>query len=136
MKKIFADAVYWIALINPADQWFESAQNIGGELGDFQIITTGEILTEMLNYYAEGGANKRDAAAELVRSILLNIDIEVVAASQENFLDGLNFYESRRDKGYSLTDRISMNICRERGISEILTHDHHFTQGRHSLKPN
>lgn len=85
-------------------------------------------MTETLNYYAEGGANKRDAAAEFIRLILLNIDIEVVAASQESFLDGLSFYESRRNKGYSLTDCISMNICRERGTGEILTHDHHSTQ--------
>ncbi len=36
-------------------------------------------------------------------------------------------YKARPDKGYSLTDCISMNLMRERDITEILTHDHHFT---------
>ena len=128
MRRIFADSVYWIALINPNDQWFEPTQAVGTGLGKFQIITTNEILTETLNFYAERGTNKRDAAARLIRSILLNVDVEVIASTNEDFLDGLTLYESRLDKGYSLTDCISMNVCREREIVEILTHDNHFSQ--------
>lgn len=128
MKSIFADSVYWIALINPADQWFERAQTVSRNLGVTQIVTTNEVLTETLNYYAESGEYKRIAAATLIRSVLLNVDIEVVASNQESFFNGLTLYELRRDKGYSLTDCISMKICRERQIFEILTHDFHFTQ--------
>ena len=128
MRKIFADSVYWIALINPADQWFENSQIVSATLAETQIITTSEVLTETLNYYAEGGEYKREAVTTLIRSILLNTDIEIIASSQDSFLDGLTFYEVRRDKGYSLTDCISMNVMRERQIFEILTHDHHFTQ--------
>lgn len=128
MRKIFADSVYWIAIINPADQWFEKTQKVSAALIDFQIVTTTEVLTEMLNFYAESGENRRDAAVRFIRSVLLNVDIEVVAPTNDGFLDGLKLYESRRDKGYSLTDCISMNICREYKISDVLTHDHHFTQ--------
>ena len=128
MRKIFADSVYWIALINPADQWFEKSQNIGGTLGKFQIITTVEVLTESLNFYAERGINKRDAAVRLIRSILINVDVEVIPPSNEAFLDGLEFYESRRDKGYSLTDCISMLAMKNLDLQEILTHDNHFEQ--------
>lgn len=128
MKKIFADAVYWIALINPADQWFERAQNAGAALGEIQIVTSAEVITETLNFYAESGTRKRAAAARLIRSILLNVDVEMVAATDEAFLNALALYESRSDKGYSLTDCISMNLCRTRGIAEILTHDDHFKQ--------
>lgn len=52
MNKIFADSLYWIALINPNDQWYKSAQAIGVSLGNFRLVTTNEILTETLNYYA------------------------------------------------------------------------------------
>ncbi|MDQ3635111.1 MAG: PIN domain-containing protein [Acidobacteriota bacterium] len=128
MRKIFADSVYWIALINPADQWFEKAQSVGDDLGNFQIVTTVEVLTETLNFYADRGTNKRDAAARLIRSILINIDIEVIPSSNEAFLDGLELYESRRDKGYSLTDCISMLIMKSLDLQEILTHDNHFEQ--------
>jgi predicted nucleic acid-binding protein len=41
---------------------------------------------------------------------------------------------SMLDKAYSLTDCISMNAMRERGLTDILTNDHHFTQeGFHIL---
>ena len=101
---------------------------VSSGLTDFQIVTTTEGLTEMLNFYAESSENRRDAAVRFIRSVLLNVDIEVIAPTNDGFLDGLTLYESRRDKGYSLTDCISMNICREYKISEVLTHDHHFTQ--------
>ena len=32
------------------------------------------------------------------------------------------------DKGYSLTDCISMNVMRRDGLIEVLTNDEHFTQ--------
>lgn len=48
--------------------------------------------------------------------------------THENFLAGLDLYKARADKGYSLTDCISMIAMRERNLTEVLTHDHHFTQ--------
>jgi predicted nucleic acid-binding protein len=41
---------------------------------------------------------------------------------------GLALYKARPDKGYSLTDCISMHAMRERGVSEIMKHDDHFRQ--------
>jgi predicted nucleic acid-binding protein len=37
-------------------------------------------------------------------------------------------YADREDKGYSMTDCLSMTAMRERGIFEVLTHDAHFAQ--------
>ncbi|HMG73540.1 MAG TPA: hypothetical protein VK582_08565 [Pyrinomonadaceae bacterium] len=36
--------------------------------------------------------------------------------------------KERPDKGYSLTDCISMNVMRERGLTDVLTNDPHFRQ--------
>lgn len=44
------------------------------------------------------------------------------------FLNGVELYESPLDKGYSLTDCILMNVCKELGIREVLTGDKHFQQ--------
>jgi predicted nucleic acid-binding protein len=52
----------------------------------------------------------------------------IVAHTHELYESGLAMYESRPDKGYSLTDCISMIICRQRQITDVLTHDHHFAQ--------
>jgi predicted nucleic acid-binding protein len=48
--------------------------------------------------------------------------------SRELFLAGLDLYRARPDKGYSLTDCMSMLIMRREGLAEILTHDRHFEQ--------
>ena len=128
MRKIFADSVYWIALINPTDQWRQNAMTVSRELKDFSIITTDEILTETLNYFAESGEYFRGIVTREIEKILLNQAVEIADATHENFLNGFELYKNRLDKGYSLTDCISMNIMRERQILDILTHDHHFTQ--------
>ena len=48
--------------------------------------------------------------------------------SHESFLAGLDLYEARLDKGYSLTDCISVNTMRAEGVADVLTNDVHFRQ--------
>ena len=48
--------------------------------------------------------------------------------SRQGFLDGLDLYEARPDKGYSLADCISMQIMRREGLMDVLTNDRHFEQ--------
>ncbi len=128
MRKVLADTFYWIALINLKDQWRGRALKISQNLTGVSIVTTDEILTETLNYFAESGEFLRRKAAEDVQAILLNQNVEIISCSHERVLESIRFYELRPDKGYSLTDCISRNVCREREIVEILTHDNHFTQ--------
>lgn len=128
MKTVFADTIYWVASLNPRDQWYEAVLRAESALGDFQIVTTESVLIEVLNFYVEYKQFLRQSAAHLVRNALDNFDIEIVKHSYELFLAGLELYEARPDKGYSVTDCISMNLMRERGILEVLTHDHHFAQ--------
>ena len=128
MRRIFADSVYWIALINPKDQWRQKSLDASRKAGRFSIFTTDEILTETLNYFAESGHYFRRTVTREIEKILLDGNIQITDATHENFLNGFQLYQNRLDKGYSLTDCISMNVMREHGIVEILTHDGHFTQ--------
>ena len=57
-----------------------------------------------------------------------NPRIEVVSQSRKSFLQGLARYENRQDKQYRLQDCISMDVMEARGITEVLTNDHHFAQ--------
>lgn len=98
------------------------------KLRNFLIVTTDEILTETLNYFAESGKHFRRIVWREVENILLDQKVEIIEASHEHFLDGFDLYGKRFDKGYSLADCISMNVCRELKISDILTHDDHFEQ--------
>ena len=70
----------------------------------------------------------RRKAAAMVRDLYTDHMVTIHAESRQSFLDGLTLYESRQDKEYSLTDCISMNVMRQEGITDVLTHDDHFTQ--------
>jgi len=52
----------------------------------------------------------------------------VIAQTRRLFVKGFALYKARADKGYSLTDCISMVIMRQRKITNALTTDHHFEQ--------
>lgn len=128
MKRVFVDSLYIVALINPNDQWREKALQAKRETADAKLVTTEILLIEVLNFLSEYGANLRRQVSLFVRDILEEADFEVISYMETTLLEGLELYESRLDKGYSLTDCISMNVCRELGLTEILTHDHHFEQ--------
>jgi uncharacterized protein len=128
MRTVFADANYWVAMANATDEWHDRAKQITLELGPVQFVTTEEVLIELLNFYSGKGPSFRKAAAKMVRSLNANPNVDVLPQTRESFLTGLGFYEKRVDKGYSLTDCISMVQMREHRIVEILTADHHFRQ--------
>jgi uncharacterized protein len=128
MKKVFVDSLYFIAVINPRDQWHKSALDFDSNERLVRRFTTEEVLIEVLNFFCESGINVRRTISGLVRNILLDPQFIVVSRNETDFLSALHLYESRLDKGYSLTDCISMNVCRKMNISDILTHDNHFTQ--------
>ena len=134
MSPVFADTLYWIALINSRDQWHERAVSIKTSLKDASLITTDGVLTEVANFFAQYGDIMRRKVALAIRTILTDQQVEVLSENRQTFLDGLVTYESRADKGYSLTDCISMNVMRRRSINDVLTRDTHFTQeGFHIL---
>ncbi|HEV7397511.1 MAG TPA: hypothetical protein VGN86_13450 [Pyrinomonadaceae bacterium] len=128
MSTVFADTLYWIALINSRDQWHQRAVSLNSDLIDARLVTTDSVLTELANFFAEYGDLMRRKVALAIRAVLSDEQVEVLTESRQTFLDGLALYESRSDKAYSLTDCIAMNIMRKRGITDVLTHDIHFTQ--------
>lgn len=128
MKTVFADTVYWIAIISPKDHWRKAALNAKDRVGQVWIVTTDEVLSELLTAFRAKGKALREQAAMTVRKILSNPNVKVVPQSRNSFLEGLSLYEKRQDKGYSLTDCISMNVMRTRSITQVLTNDHHFEQ--------
>lgn len=128
MKPVFADTVYWVALIHPNDEWRGPALSATASLHDALLVTTDSILIEVLNFFAEHGDEARLRAVAAVEALLSDAHTEVLPQTHETFLAGLALYKARADKGYSLTDCISMTKMRERNITEILTHDRHFTQ--------
>ncbi len=131
MNPAFADTVYWVARINPRDQWHAIYRAVHGR----EIVTTDEVLDEVLAHFSGFGPVMRPRAVAIIRQILNHPDIEVVPQSRQSLLDALTLYEARPDKDYSLTDCSSMVTMRSRGITEVLTRDAHFAQEGFSLLP-
>ena len=52
----------------------------------------------------------------------------IVPAEQSLLERGLQRYRSRPDKDGSLTDCISFLVMEDRGLTEVLSADHHFEQ--------
>ena len=128
MRVAFVDTLYLVALFNPRDQWHKRAVEAANLVSETDLITTEDVLVELLNFFSEYGEKSRRGAVAQVEGILSGANIEVMPQSHEAFLAGLALYKARPDKGYSLTDCISMHAMREHGIVDILTHDDHFRQ--------
>jgi len=128
VRLVFADTLYWGAVLHPLDQYRAQVVRTRRALGEVRLVTTEEVLTELLDGLAQRGTHLREAAARAVRTILRDRRVTVHPQSHDSFLAGLRLYEERKDKGYSLVDCISMATMRAEGISEVLTNDRHFTQ--------
>ena len=128
MRIVFADASYWIALLNPRDELHGRARHVSDALGRVRTVTSETVLTEVLNGLAKGGAALREKAVQLVRELQGDPETEVVPQSAAEFEDALLYYEARKDKPWGLTDCSSFQIMKEREIGEALASDHHFVQ--------
>ena len=128
MSVVFADTFCWIALTNVQDTAHERAKAFTSISTPGAICTTEEVLTEYLNYFAAWGPKFRLKASVNVQNILESQTVQVVPQTPASFSSGLDMYRARLDKGYSLTDCISMQTMRREGLIEVLTNDRHFDQ--------
>ena len=127
MTPVFADTFYWYGLANRRDEWHRRILQVHVEIGSRPIVTTEEVLVEFLAGMS-GDTFLRIAGGVLLNALNDTDNITVLHQSHETFRAGLQLYNQRKDKYYSLTDCISMNTCRNEGITDVLTNDRHFEQ--------
>jgi predicted nucleic acid-binding protein len=125
MKAVFADAFYFVACLNRADQHHEKAVFFASRSPQ-SIVTTTWILTEVADAFAASIA--RDKIAGFVAALEGDVATKIVPATQSLFHRGLERYAARPDKSWTLTDCISFIVMEDEGITEALTGDHHFSQ--------
>jgi predicted nucleic acid-binding protein len=128
VRLLFADTFYWVALLNPGDAFHTRVIAFGSALGAARVVTTDEVLTEVLNWFCRWGPHWRGKASSVVRDLRSDPNVHVLPQTRADFDAALALYEARLDKGYSLTDCRSMIALHALGIREVLTNDHHFTQ--------
>jgi len=127
-RMLFADTFYWVALLNPRDASHARVTAFGRGLGTARLVTTDEVLMEVVTWFSRSGPHWRREAATLIHDLRKDPDSDVLPQTRADFDAALALYEARPDKGYSLTDCRSMLALRTLGLTEVLTNDHHFTQ--------
>jgi len=128
MTALFADTFYWVALADTRDRSHRRALALSAEWSDALMVTTDEVLTEYLNFFSSAPKWFRRKAVHGVELLLTNSAVRVIPQNRESFRAGLKLYAERLDKGYSLTDCISMQTMRREALTEVLTNDRHFEQ--------
>jgi predicted nucleic acid-binding protein len=128
MTRIFADACYWIALLHRNDQLHATADATRRQLTNAHVVTTDEVLAEVLNYFSGRGEQLRAAAAQVVEGLRKDAHVTVVEQSRSTFDGGLGRYKRFADKEWSLVDCVSFELMMRDSIVEALTDDHHFEQ--------
>ena len=69
MRRVFVDTLYWIAVTNAKDQWHQAAMQVSRQIEGCRLITTDDVLTEVLAAYCESGSHFRRRAVVLVRGL-------------------------------------------------------------------
>ena len=125
MNKVFADTSFYVALANPADQNHPIAMSVAAKL-DAAILTTDFIIVELGNYLR--GVRQRTLFLEAERDIRLDDQCIVVPADRKLLDRGINLFQERPDKHWSLTDCISFVVMQDHSVKEALTAVRHFEQ--------
>jgi predicted nucleic acid-binding protein len=128
MIRVFADTFYWVALTNVRDSAHRAVNDFSNARSPVLIVTTEAVLMEYLNHFAGWGEVFRFKASAIVGHVLHSETAKVLPLTTASFRTALDFYAERPDKGYSLTDCISMIAMKEEGLVDALTNDRHFEQ--------
>jgi predicted nucleic acid-binding protein len=125
MKPVFADAFYYVALLNRGDVYHQRAVEISRHFRG-PIVTTTWVLVEVADAFA--GSASRQRIMPFIQALEDDPDTNILSASMALFNRGLRLYSERTDKDWTLTDCISFEAMREEGITEALTGDRHYEQ--------
>jgi predicted nucleic acid-binding protein len=126
VNPVFADTFYLVALIHRKDASHQPVLEFSRGFSSL-LVTTDEVLDGSSGFLLIGrsspeecrtGRQAHSRGGHRARH----------PAKPPRLLDGLDLYEARADKGYSLADCISMQAMRREGLADVLTNDRHFEQ--------
>ncbi|MCE5267851.1 MAG: PIN domain-containing protein [Planctomycetaceae bacterium] len=125
MTEVFADTVYYLALLNFRDELHGRAVELTPNY-DGRLLTTTWVLTELADALCRPPF--RSTVVEFIAALRIDPQVTILPSSQELFDRGFDLFARRADKEWSLTDCISCVAMQEHGLSDALTSDHHFEQ--------
>ena len=125
MRTVFADSFYFFALNNDRDPMHTKAVDFTRTYSG-RMWTTFWVITELIDGFCRPA--NRQSFLMTVQALRQNGSVTIEPWKDETFDAGIQFFASRPDKEWSLTDCISFVVMQREGIAEALTGDHHFEQ--------
>jgi predicted nucleic acid-binding protein len=105
MSQVFADAFYFIALLNPADQYHGEALLATRSI-NYSLVTTVWVLMEVADALSAPAVRLR--TCRFLDQVLSDPNTVVVADLEPWLTRGRSLFCQRPDKDWSLTDCISL----------------------------
>ena len=125
MNTTFVDTSFFLALPFKNDALNKKALAWQKVLrGPF--VTTDFVLLEFADGACEAGLRK--SAQAIINYARTEKSMTVVPLDKRWMEIGYKLFCQHQDKDWGLTDCISFQVMREMGITDALTHDHHFEQ--------
>ncbi|HXH70913.1 MAG TPA: PIN domain-containing protein [Pyrinomonadaceae bacterium] len=125
MIKTFVDTFYIVALVNKRDEFHEKAKELVLEFDNQNLLTTDAVLLEIGNSLARSYKQK---SIQIIDEFLSSEEIEIIRLDEILFEKAFELYKTHADKSWGLVDCISFVVMKERGITDALTCDKHFSQ--------
>jgi len=125
MRTVFADTFYFLALLDSREDRHPQAVQASRN-SQLRLVTTEWVLAEFGDAYCH--PQDRADFVSLYRSLVNHPRVKIVPATTTLFQRGVDFFEQRTDKEWSLTDCLSFVVMHDETIREVLTGDKHFEQ--------
>jgi uncharacterized protein len=125
MRTVFVDAAYYIAILNPRDQYAAFARRVAHERLE-RTVTTALIVTEVCNYLS--APRYRQSVCKLVETLNSTVQTDLIYPDVSLWNRTHELYAARTDKSWSLTDCMSFIVMQDQSLTEALTADRHFEQ--------
>ena len=125
MRSAFADTFYFLALLDSTEIRHAKAVEAARDT-ELRLVTTEWVLAEFGDAYCHPG--DRADFVSLYHSLANHTRVKIIPADTRLFQRGVDLFEQRGDKEWSLTDCLSFVSMRDEGITEALTGDKHFEQ--------
>jgi uncharacterized protein len=122
---VFADTAYYLALVSPRDVLHARAVSLSEVLAE-PVVTSAWVIQELADILASPPA--RSGFLHLLDTLVADPHTTIVEPDPGLWRRGLVLFRARPDRRWSLTDCVSFEVMRERGLSRALTSDPGFEQ--------